>query len=126
MVNPDEIDDAEDVDEGLGEWFESLDEGESIPLDSEIEQEGEPLEGGDSTEIPEVSVKSSKEKEIVEKLESRRSADLYRVESGEALGQKYQLPWLERISMSSGVNSTFLVWTSTLYSFMKSNIFFLS
>ncbi len=113
MAEPDRTKDVDDPEEGLGEWFDSLDEGESIPTGPETageEPETIPVSPEASAEgqipqaeIPEVSTESTEEIEIERKLESRRSADVYETKRGDQPFYKAHLPELtdqEREMMS--------------------------
>ncbi len=89
MAKP-ESSEEEEGEEGLGEWFESLDEGESIPTkeSSSVSETEEEV----SAEIPEVSIETTDEIKPVEKIESRPQADIFETEKGDQPFYKAKLP----------------------------------
>lgn len=94
MAKPGSSEDKKDEEEELGEWFESLGEGESIPTKEESTDSADSAveEGEVSAEIPEISIGAADEVKTVEKLESRSKADVYRTERGDQPFYKAKLP----------------------------------
>jgi len=102
MSNPKDSEKNKDEEEGLGEWFEGLEEGEEIPLGDEVAESVEEgggglgAEGGEeesySDKIPEVSFDTEDEIETDEKIEEREQADIFSVEKGDQPYYRAKLP----------------------------------
>lgn len=94
MAEPGHSEEEEETEEDLGAWFESIGEGETIPL----EPPDESIEGGEGTaaeekaEIPEISTRRGEEFELVKKLETRKYADIYETERGDQPFYKAKIP----------------------------------
>lgn len=89
MAKSERSEDVEGDEEDLGEWFESLGEGETIPSGPETSEAEEA-----AAEIPEISTEEVEEIEIEEKIESRKNADLYRTKRRDQPFYKANIPEL--------------------------------
>ncbi len=101
MSNPKDSEQKKDEEEGLGEWFEGIEEGEEIPLGDETSEtigdeeelvSGEGGEEGSPDKIPDISVDSEGDIEFTETIEERGQATIYETEKSDQPYYKADLP----------------------------------